>query len=260
MRGLIVAVLLGAVVQTGGTLGGELLRRSLPVPSDAGDLEQRMTSYATLDDERGFAIAYYGVEPDGMLRELRVRTYETAARTWRKWTRAEPIGSVTRLHRGGRFLFVTGHTSPSASPLLVLTETLELKRELDGWPELVLPDGRVFFVRSMIHFAPAHASALALYDPSTDREVSVYPNAAVTNERGGETVPGTNLWLDRTIEAVKLAEDGSITFRVIEQRVRLDREQRGIPVGPEERATVVCTIDTPRPVCTRRRQAASGER
>jgi hypothetical protein len=249
MRVLIFATLLAVNIQRAGTLGAELLVRNLPVPADAADLDQPITSYSTLEDERGFAIAYYGVEPDGMLHELRVRTYDAATRKWRKWTQTEPIGSVTRLSRGGRFLFATGHASPSASATLVLTDTLELKRELDGWPELVLPDGRVFFVRSMVHFAPAHASALALYDPATDREVAVYPDAAVKNERGGEKIPGTDLWMDRSIDGVKRRTDGAIEFRVIERRVRLDREQRGIPIGAEVRTTVICTIDTPQPVC-----------
>ena len=253
MRGLILLVVLsiGAQNQRAATFGAELLRRSLPVPSDAADLEQPITSYSTLDDERGFAIAYYGVEPDGMLHELRVRSFDPASRTWRKWTQPEPIGSVTRLHRAGPFLIVTGHSSPSASPLLVFTEALELKRELNGWPELVLTDGRVLFVRSMVHFAPAHAAALALYDPAADREVAVYPHPSVANERGGEKIAGTDLWMDRSIDTVKLRNDGTIEISVIEQRVRLDRDQRGIPAGSEERRTIVCTIDTAQPVCRR---------
>jgi hypothetical protein len=258
MRLLLSVVLVIAFLQPPPTVGRELLIRTLPVPLDAADLDQPITSYSTLEDERGFAIAYYGVEPDGMLHELRVRTYDAAGRKWRTWTQREPIGSVTRLNRGGRFLFVTGQASPSASATLVLTDTLELKRQLDGWPELVLPDGRLFFVRSMVHFAPAHASALGLYDPATDREVAVYPDASVKNERGGEKMPGTDRWMDRSIEAVKRRQDGTIEFRVIERRLRLDREQRGIPAGPEERATVICTIDTPQPVC--RRSDARGQR
>jgi hypothetical protein len=251
MHLLIASVLLLVFQQRQATLGAELLLRTFPVPPDAADLEQPITSYSTLDDDRGFAIAYYGVEPDGMLHELRVRRYDRASRVWRKWTRAEPIGSVLGLQRGGRFLFVRGHSSPSASPLLVLTDTLDFKRELDGWPKLVLADGRVFFVRSMVHFAPTHASALALYDPSKDREVAVYPAPAVKNERGGEQIPGTDLWMERSIETLKLGKDGTIEFPVIERRMRLNHEQRAVPAGPEERATVVCTINPPQPVCRR---------
>ena len=44
---------------------------------------------------------------------------------------------------------------------------------------LVLDDGRVVFHRSMIHFSPTHAAALALYDPVSDREEPVYPPRGV---------------------------------------------------------------------------------
>lgn len=251
MSGILTVFLVIGLIQGAPTLGRELLGRSLPVPPDAPDLEQPITSFSTLDDERGFAIAYYGIEPDGALHELRVRSYDRATRTWRKWTRAEPIGSVVGLQRRGRFLFVTGHSSPSASPLLVLTETLDLKRELDGWPQLLLADGRVFFVRSMVHFAPAHAAALALYDPARDREVAVYPDAATKNERGAELLPGTDLVMNRSIEAVKLRQGGTIEFSVVEQAMRLGPQMTGIPARPEERATIVCTISAAQPRCRR---------
>ena len=251
MRPLLIAVLLATTLQRPASLGAELRARSLPAPADAADLDQPITSYAVLDDAQGFVIAYYGGEPDGALHELRVRAFDTRTRAWRKWTRAEPIGGVVEVQRGGRFLFLTGHTSPSAAPLLVLTETLELKRELDGWPKLVLPDGRVFFARSMVHFAPVHAAALALYDPSTDRETPVYPDATVRNDRGGERIAGTDIWMDRSIGEVKPGERGTITLAVVERRMRLDREQQAAPAGPEERFTVVCTV-TPSPACRRR--------
>ena len=240
--------LLLAFAQREATLGSELLRRNLPVPGDAGDLDQPITSYSTLDDEMGFSIAYYGVEPDGALHELRVRTYDRSSRTWRRWTRAEPIGAVIGLQRGGRFLFLTGHSSPSAAPLLVLTETLQFKRELDGWPKLVLPDGRLVFVRSMVHFAPAHAEALAFYDPSTNRDVPLYPDPSVKNERGVEVVAGTNLWMDRSIETVKSTKGNTIEFSAVEQHMRLDRQMKAHPAGPERRRIVVCAL-AQEPVC-----------
>ena len=252
MRALLIAVLLGAALQRPASLGAELLARNLPVPADAADLDQPITSHAVLDDAQGFVIAYYGVDPDGALHELRVRAFDRATRVWRKWTRPEPIGGVVEVQRAGRFLFVTGHSSPSAAPLLVLTATLDFKRELDGWPKLVLPDGRVVFQRSMVHFAPVHAAALALYDPATDRETSVYPDATVRNERGGERIAGTDIWMDRSIDDVKPGEHGTITLAVVEQRMRLNREQQAAPAGPEERFVVVCTA-TPSPACRRRR-------
>jgi hypothetical protein len=253
MRVLLIAVLLTTTtLQRPASVAAELLARSLPPPADAADLDRAITSHAVLDDAQGFVIAYYAVEPDGMLHELRIRSFDRATRVWRKWTRAEPIGGVVGLQRGGRYLFVTGHSSPSAAPLLVLTQSLDFKRELDGWPKLLLPDGRVFFERSMVHFAPVHAAALALYDPSTDRETAVYPDATVRNERGSERIPGSDVWMDRSIGEVKRGEPGTITLAVVEQRMRLDRQQRAAPEGPQQRFVVVCTI-TPSPECRKQR-------
>jgi hypothetical protein len=225
------------------TLGRELLSRNLPAPSDLADLEQPITSYSVLDDSRGFVIAYYALEPDNVLHELRVRSFDKRTRTWRSKTFPEPIGSVLRLHRGGGYLFISGHSSPSAAPLLVLTEALEQRRELDGWTELVLDDGRVVFQRSMIHFSPAHAGALALYDPVADREEPVFPPAAVKNKRGGEMVPGTKLWINRSIDDVKKGKDaGTIEFNATEQQIRLTPQNTPQPAGPERHLRVVCRL------------------
>jgi hypothetical protein len=126
--------------------------------------------------------------------------------------------------------------------LLVLSEALELKRELDGWPMLVLDDGRVVFHRSMVHFAPAHGGALALYDPVADREDSLYPPPGVKNERGieEEMGSGTRLLVDRSFDAVKKSSaPGTIEFVALEQRMRLNDRTGGDPSGPERRLRVV---------------------
>jgi hypothetical protein len=233
------------------SLGMELLKRNLPVPKGAADLEQPITSYSVLDDSRGFVIAYYGVEPDERLHELRVRSYDERTRIWRSTTFSEPIGSVLHLRRGAGHLYISGHSSPSAAPLLVLSETLELRRELDGWPMLVLADGRLVFHRSMIHFSPAHAGALALYDPVSNREAPLYPPPGVDNQRGGEKVPGTDLWIDRSFTDMKRGKAaGTIEFVAIEQRIRQNERSGGDPAGPEQRLRVVCNVAGARTVCT----------
>lgn len=152
---ILLALSLGG--QQPATLSTELLTRGLPVPRDAVALEKAISSYAVLDDERGFVIGYYTAEPDGMLHELHIRAFDKSTQTWRERTFSEQIGSVLSLRRGGRTIYVAGHSSPSAAPLLVLSEALDVKRTLEGWPMLVMRDGRVVFQRSMIHFAPAHA-------------------------------------------------------------------------------------------------------
>lgn len=231
-------------------LGGELLARNLPVPRDAVDLDRPITSYSVLDDSQGFVIAYYMQEPDNALHELRVRSFDKRTRTWRSRTFAQPIGSILEVQRHAGYLYIKGHSSPSATPLLVLSESLERKRELDGWPMLMLDDGRVVFHRSTVHFAPAHAGALALYDPASDRVDPLYPPATVPNERGIENVPGTDLLLDRSISGLKKGSaPGTIEFGAVEQPVRVNRDNRGEAAGPERRLRVVCRVAVSPVVC-----------
>ena len=66
--------------------------------------------------------------------------------------------------------------TPSAGTTVVLRiADLSEAGRFAGWPVLtVLPDLLVF-TRSMVHFAPAHAEALALFDVATGIETSLYP-------------------------------------------------------------------------------------
>jgi hypothetical protein len=235
------------------SVGAELLARNLPVPKDAADLDKPITSYSVLDDRKGFIIAYYAQEPDGILHELRVRSFDKGTRIWRSKTFPEPIGSILHLQRNAGYLYITGHSSPSATPLLVLSDSLELKRELDGWPMLMLDEGRVVFHRSMVHFAPAHAVALALYDPGSDREQPLYPPSGVNNERGIEDVPGTRFLMGRSISDVEKGKTpGTIEFVAIEQPMEVTRDNRGEPAARERRLRVVCDVAGARPACTAR--------
>jgi hypothetical protein len=250
MFGLLVLLLFQSIQKVPPTLGAELLARNLPAPKDAADLEQPITSYSVLDDSRGFVIAYYAQESDNILHELHVRSFDKRTETWRSKTFPESIGSILDIQRSARYLYIGGHSSPSAAPLLALTEGLELRRELDGWPMLMLENGRVVFSRSMRHFAPTHAQVLALYDAVTDREDAVYPAAAVDNDRGGERVAGTDLWVDRSISEVKKGKaPGTIEFIAVVQRMRLNEHQIAEDAGPERRFLVSCNLQSSTPTC-----------
>jgi len=254
---IFMTLVLAVTIQTAGSLGRELLGRNLPVPKDAADLELPITSYSVLDDSRGFVIAYYLAESDNSLHELRVRSFDKLTRTWRSATFPDPIGSVLSIKRAGGYLYIGGHSSPSAAPLLVLSaDRLSLRRELDGWPVLVLGDGRVVFERSMIHFLAAHAAALALYDPRIDAEQALYPDASAKNHRGAERVEGTDLWVERSMsKPVEGNGNGpqTIEFTVTTQRMRLDDQQLARPAAAEERFDVLCDLAA-RPATCRRKE------
>jgi hypothetical protein len=252
MFGLLVALMLQSAPALPIGVRAELVARNLPAPKDADDLDKPIIDDCVLDDRQGFVIAYrafYAVN-DSRLHDLRVRSFDKRSRTWRSTTFPEPIGSVLRIMRGRGYLFISGHSSPSAAPTLVLSGTLRKKRELDGWPMLVLDDGRVIFHRSMVHFSPAHAAALAIYDPVSDREQPLYPPRGVENYRGGERVAGTDLWMDRSVtDVTKGKASGTIEFETVEQQRRLTPDNRSEPAGPERRLRVVCNLAAGSPVC-----------
>jgi hypothetical protein len=253
MVGLLVFLLLQSAQRGQTGIGAELLERNLRAPKDAADLDQPITSYSVLDDSRGFVIAYYLVEADGLLHALHIRSFDTRTRTWRSRTFPEPIGSILKIERNAGLIYVNGHSSPSATPTLVLSEDLTLKHELDGWSMLMLDHGRMIFSRSQRHFAPTHAEVLALYDPSTNREESFYPPASVQNDRGAEKAPGGDLWIDRSFSDVKKGQaPGTVEFVAIEQQMRLDSRNIAEPAAPEQRKVVVCSMTASPPVCDSR--------
>ena len=202
MLSLLVCLLLQSAQTPPIGVRAELRARNLPAPKDADDLDKPIDSYLVLDDRQGFVIAYraYYARDDSRLHDLRIRSFDKRSRTWRSTTFPEPIGSVLRIMRGRGYLFVSGHSSPSAAPMLVLSDTLRKKRELEGWPMLVLDDGRVVFHRSMIHFSPTHAAALALYDPSRIRNnPSTLGAASKTTAVAKSGRHGS--WIDRPLQA-----------------------------------------------------------
>lgn len=237
-------VILAATLQAMPTLASELLQRGLPPPNEAAELDRPITSYSVLDDDSRFVIAYYTVESDNFLHALQVRSFDKRNRAWSSVTFPEPIGSVLGIQRHGGYVYVRGHSSPSASPLLVLHEKLELKRVLDGWPVLALADGRMVFKRSMVHFAPVHAEVLALYDPKIDRESTLYPSGSLDNERGIERVPGrTDQLIDRSFSEIKSGDaPATVEFLVITQPIRLNAHNLGEPAGPEQRYQLLCDL------------------
>ena len=162
----------------------------------AADLQQPITSYpcwtAPADRHR--------VTPgqaDGLLHALHIGL-TTSGRAWRTKTFPEPIGSILNIQRHRGYFYVTGHSSPSATPLLVLRETLEPKRA-DGWPLLMLDDGRVVFSRSEPLCADTQPHCALR--PCSDREQSVH-HRRVDNDRGFRE-PFTRALIDRSITDMK---------------------------------------------------------
>jgi hypothetical protein len=240
------------------TLSAEIAEHNLPFPSDAADLRREITSYSSGDWDDSYLVAYYTVEPDGRLHDLVVRRFDKRMRIWTSAT-FDAIGSVLRVDHGGGVYYLTGHSSPDASPLLVLSARLQRKRELDGFSDIVLLDGRLIFERSMRHFQPAHAAVLAIYDPHSDAEHSFYPARGFRNDSGLENVPGSDTDLrDRDIGPVTLSDDGkTFTFEVVKGTISIKTEAGGRnehaePAAPATRYLATCRTAPAVPTCAER--------
>ena len=253
---MLLPALLAAIVlssEGGQTLGSELAKRALPPPAEATELDREITSYSVFDDEGAFVIAYYLVEPDGLLHDLQIRAFDKQVAAWTHGS-APPIGSVLRIQRAAGFLYVSGHSSPSAAPTLVLDRQLKIRTELDGWPELILPDGRLVFQRSMTHFQPAHAALLAIYDPRTGIERTFYPAMHAANDRGLEWVSkDRDVAIDRTFSEFGTVAPGRIRFNVVTQAIQVMRDDSR-PLELPRRLQVVCNVTVPVPTCVEQPQ------
>jgi hypothetical protein len=77
--------------------------------------------------------------------------------------------------RGGRYVRLSFHVNPSAERLLVLSPDMALRRELYGWELAMLPNHRIVYHHSQIHFAPTHWLEMSIFDPATLKEKQIYP-------------------------------------------------------------------------------------
>ena len=96
----------------------------------------------------------------------------------------------------------------------------------------------------MVHFAPAHPGSLSVYDPTSDRDVALYPPAAVREATQDAMV-------DRRFEALERLDPGHLAMTVIEQGVTLRRDNTGSPSGPSRAFRIVCDLTGPVPRCDR---------
>jgi hypothetical protein len=243
-------LLLGALTaaQAPATLRTQISALNLPLPHDADDLDTPTTSGKIFRDARAVVFAYYEAAADGRLHALHVRAFDKRARTWRSVVYPQPIGSVVDIRHGGGVFYIVGHESPSGGPLLVLTDKLARRGTLDGWPMLVLKDGRLVFNRGMRHFAPTHAEVLAIYDPKHNSERTLFPRGA-ENERGAEQ-NDDNLWIDRSFGRVRSTDGGrAIEFVATTTLNRVDASNTAHRVGEPTRRHVVCDVSRPSLAC-----------
>ncbi|MGB8474220.1 MAG: hypothetical protein WCE61_09065 [Candidatus Acidiferrum sp.] len=173
----------------GKTLRVLLVAEHLPLDADTlHNLDQVITSGAELNDPAQFAIAYYVNDSTGLLKPpIFIDVYDRHAERWKsgrietavaKWQGADVdcFGSVLAITAISDFLALETHINPSAGCELILSHDLKLKASLYGWIVGHFGDGGILYQRSEVHFATVHPAEIAMYDPATGKDITIFPH------------------------------------------------------------------------------------
>lgn len=174
------------------TLAEVLRRESVPLPTTAvPDLNSPITSFATLNDEREFLIAYYLVRSGDELRpplfltrldkqngawqhrDLTGLTVKALEETDKD--QVDCLGSVLGIQRDGTRYYLDLHLTPSAGCLLIVHDDLIVDRTIGGWTGAFFKSGLLVYFGNMVHFADVHPETLFLYDPVAHKSLQIFP-------------------------------------------------------------------------------------
>ena len=187
--GLVLAVALGRAQGEGQTLREVPAAEHLPLDADTlHNLNAKISSGAELNAETQFMIAYYVLDSTGLLKPpIFIDLYERGTKRWNsgaietavaKWEGADVdcFGSLLAIAAFPDSFAVETHINPSAGCELVLSRDLKLKASLYGWMVGHFGDGVVVYHRSQVHFATVHPAEIAIYDPATGRDFTIFPH------------------------------------------------------------------------------------
>ena len=200
MRRAAVALLLAVLmfpVHAGGqqapTLAEVLKQNSVTAHlSSVSHLNEAITSYATLNTEREFVIAYYLVTPRNELRfPLLIARFDKRSNKWleaslsdlkvktsgdgQPVTQGDCLGSAVRLEGNENWYYLDLQLSPSAGCMVVLNHYLTVHQTLTGRTAALFKSGVLVYEGNMEQSAPVHPATLYLYDPVTRQSQKIYP-------------------------------------------------------------------------------------
>jgi hypothetical protein len=183
----------GASAQQNPTLAGILKQEGVPLPpSEIPHRDSQVTSYAALNDDREFLIAYYLDNPENELRfPLFLTLFDKRSTKWHHVELSDVkvnifagtdyelpddcLGSVLSVKRDHASYYLDIHLTPSAGCLLILKQDLSVSQTLDGWTAGFFKSGLLVYSGDMVHFADVHPETLFLYDPVTKKRLQLYP-------------------------------------------------------------------------------------
>ena len=190
---LFVFVPVGVWSQHDPTLADVLKQNSVSLPrGSVSHLNDAITSYATLNSDREFLIAYYLAAPRNELHfPLLIARFNKQSGKWdetslsdlkvtlfagtKQETQYECIGSAMHFESNGSWYYLDLHWTPSAGGLVILNRNLAVHQILTGWTAAFFKSGLLIYQRNMVHFAPVHPATLFLYDPVARRPEKIYP-------------------------------------------------------------------------------------
>ena len=150
--------------------------RTPPEGFTAAELSQKTLDWATAQSGDRLAILYR--LPNGISPPRFVVGYKAGTAKWIHREIPTDMGSPLTVKFLENRLIVPTHETPSAGRIAVLGTDLSVKASFDGGlPTIIAPDLVVIF-RNLVHFAPAHPEALAVFDVRTNRLERLYPSDA----------------------------------------------------------------------------------
>src|SRR5579864_9390836 len=180
---------------------GKTLRQVLAdeqLPLDARtlpNLDKVITSGAELNDAAEFMIAYYVKDSEGVLNPpIFVDIYDRQSGRWRNGAIKTAVaklegmdvdcfGSVLAVVAFSDSYALETHINPSAGCELILSRDLKLKTSFYGWIVGHFGDGAIVYHRSQRHFVTVHPAEIAIYDPATGKDFSIFPHAPFQDVR-----------------------------------------------------------------------------
>lgn len=170
----------------------ETLRQALsanhidPGELPAEELDQKITSYAVLNDPEMFLIAYYLDDGSGLLgNRVYVDLFEKSGHRWTERTLdrdslvcEKPFitpGSIQHIARSRDYFYLNTHINPSAGCLVMLTRDLMYYDGIYGGLLAAFGDGLLVYQNSQVHFAPTHYTEVSVYDPREKKHWLIYP-------------------------------------------------------------------------------------
>jgi hypothetical protein len=230
---------------------------------DGANLEKPIGSWAELNNDAAYLIAYFVAEESNRLdAPLFVHRYDKRQHSWTSTSLPEAraatqdmnvrcFGSVLAINEFQGLYLLNTHQSPSAGCLLILNRDLKWKTSLYGWFLTGLGKDRVIYHRSQIHFAPVHSLEMGMYDLAADGDLTIFPPQAATpirdelTRRLGEFFvarqnwcstnnhPCDPTWFDSALvsDVAVNAEQDALAFVVSYEAIQDFREEKP-PAGP----------------------------